>query len=146
MTVELDELDRRILHELHSDGRASMSAVAAATHISRANAYTRVNRLIDAKVIRGFGARIDPVLAGLHSSAYVTLTLHQESWQDTRARLSAIPEVSHIALVGGDFDCILLVRARDNSDLRRVVLEELQSIPGVRSTKTALIFEDFDTV
>ena len=146
MPIELDDLDRRILHELRKDGRASVSAIAALTHISRANAYSRVNRLIDSQVIRGFGARIDPVLAGLHSSAYVTLTLEQEVWQDTRARLTAIPEVQHIALVGGDFDAILLVRARDNGDLRRVVLEELQAIPGVRSTKTALIFEDFDTV
>lgn len=144
MTIELDELDRRIILELRKDGRASMSAVASAMHISRASAYARFNRLVESQVIRGFGARIDPVLAGLHSSAYVTLTLDQESWQQTRARLSQIPEVSHIALVGGDFDCILLVRARDNSDLRRVVLEELQAIPGVKSTKTALIFEDFE--
>ena len=50
----------------------------------------------------------------------------------------------HIALVGGEVDLLLLVRARDNHDLRRVVLEQLQSIPSVRSTKTWLIFEDFD--
>jgi DNA-binding Lrp family transcriptional regulator len=144
--MQLDDLDHSILRQLRKDGRASVSAVAAAIHISRANAYVRVNRLIDSKVITGFGARVDPVLAGQHSSAYVTLTLEQASWQETRARLAAIPEVVHIALVGGDFDCMLLVRARDNGDLRRVVLEELQAIPGVRSTKTALIFEDFETV
>ena len=39
---------------------------------------------------------------------------------------------------------LLLVRARDNSDLRRVVLEELQAIPAVTSTRTALVFEDFE--
>lgn len=144
--MELDELDRGILQELRRDGRQSVSAVAAALHISRANAYARINRLTESKVIQGFGVRVDPVLAGQHSSAYVTVTLEQSVWQDTRARLARIPEVRHIALVGGDYDCILLVRARDNSDLRRVVLEELQSIPGVRSTKTALIFEDFETV
>ena len=52
--------------------------------------------------------------------------------------------MEHIALVGGDVDLILLVRARDNHHLRRVVLEQLQAIPSVRSTKTWLIFEDFD--
>ena len=36
------------------------------------------------------------------------------------------------------------MRARDNHDLRRVVLEQLQAIPAVRSTRTWLIFEDFD--
>jgi DNA-binding Lrp family transcriptional regulator len=144
--VDLDETDRRILAELQRDGRTSMSALAQAVHISRANAYARVNRLIDAGVISGFGARVDPVKAGWHSSAYVTLSIEQSSWQLVRERLLEIPEVEHIALVGGDYDVILLVRAHDNSELRRVVLERLQAIPEVRTTKTALIFEDFDPV
>jgi DNA-binding Lrp family transcriptional regulator len=86
------------------------------------------------------------VKSGLHSSAYVTLSVEQGSWQELRARLIEIPEVEHIGLVGGDVDLILLVRARDNHHLRRVVLEQLQAIPAVRSTKTWLIFEDFDPV
>jgi DNA-binding Lrp family transcriptional regulator len=144
--VELDETDRRILAELQRDGRTSMSALAAAVHISRANAYGRVNRLVESGVISGFGARVDPVKAGWHSSAYVTLAIEQSSWQLVRDRLLEIPEVEHIALVGGDYDVILLVRAHDTSELRRVVLERLQAIPEVRTTKTALIFEDFDPV
>jgi DNA-binding Lrp family transcriptional regulator len=144
--MDLDETDRRILAELQRDGRTSMSALAETVHISRANAYARVNRLVDAGVISGFGARIDPVKAGWHSSAYVTLSIEQSSWQQVRDRLLEIPEVEHIALVGGDYDVILLVRAHDNSELRRVVLERLQAIPEVRTTKTALIFEDFDPV
>jgi DNA-binding Lrp family transcriptional regulator len=144
--MDLDETDQRMLAELQRDGRTSMSALAETVHISRANAYARVNRLVDAGVISGFGARIDPVKAGWHSSAYVTLSIEQSSWQQVRDRLLEIPEVEHIALVGGDYDVILLVRAHDNSELRRVVLERLQAIPEVRTTKTALIFEDFDPV
>lgn len=141
--MELDEVDERILELLRRDGRASMTAVADAVHISRANAYARVNRLVDTGVISGFSARIDPVKAGLHASAYVSLAVDQTSWQDVRERLAAIRGIEHIALVGGDTDVLLLVRARDNSDLRRVVLEELQAIPAVKSTRTALVFEDF---
>lgn len=142
--MELDDTDHRILAVLRRDGRASMTAVADAVHISRANAYARVNRLIADGVIAGFSARVDPVRSGLHSSAYVTLAVEQASWQSVRERLIAIPEVEHIALVGGESDVLLLVRARDTGDLRRVVLEELQAIPEVRSTRTSIIFEDFD--
>lgn len=141
----LDEVDRRILGELRRDGRASIPAVAQAAHVSRANAYNRLNRLLADGVITGFTAKIDPVKAGTASSAYVTMHVDQASWHELRDRLMAIPEVEHIALVGGDFDVLLLVRARDNEDLRRVVLEELQSIPSVRDTRTALVFEDHDT-
>lgn len=142
--MDLDEVDAAIVELLRRDGRATMPAVAEAVHISRANAYARVNRLVESGVIAGFSARIDPVKAGLHASAYVSLSVDQTSWQEVRERLAAIRGIEHIALIGGDTDVMLLVRARDNSDLRRVVLEELQAIPAVRSTRTSLIFEDFE--
>lgn len=141
--MELDDTDHRILEVLRKDARASMSEVARIAHVSRATAYARVNRLVEEGVITGFGAQIDPVKAGLHSSAYVTLSVDQAPWQELRDELKQIPEVEHIALVGGEVDVLLLVRARDNHDLRRVVLERLQAIPSIRSTKTWLIFEDF---
>jgi DNA-binding Lrp family transcriptional regulator len=142
--MDLDEVDERILDLLRRDGRASMSALAEAVHISRASAYTRVNRLVESGVISGFSARIDPVKAGQHASAYVSLSIDQTSWQEVRARLAVIRGIEHIALLGGDSDVLLLVRARDNGDLRRVVLEELQAIPAVKSTRTSLVFEDFE--
>ncbi|GEL20230.1 AsnC family transcriptional regulator [Pseudonocardia asaccharolytica DSM 44247 = NBRC 16224] len=142
MADELDTVDRRILAELQADGRLSMRALAERVRISRANAYARVERLTRNGVITGFRAVVDPVRTGLTTSAYVSLSVRQHSWRDLQARLRAIPEVRHMALVGGEFDVILLVRAADNAALRRVVLEQLQAIPGVLATRTFLIFED----
>jgi DNA-binding Lrp family transcriptional regulator len=62
-----------------------------------------------------------------------------------REQLRAIPEVHHIALVGGDFDVILLVRAVDNVHLRRVILTSCSRCTGVLDTQTFLVFEDVDT-
>lgn len=123
-----------------------MTTLGEEVHISRAGAHARVKRLREAGVITGFTVRTDPVLSGMHASAYVTLSVEQEAWQEVRERLQEIPEIEHIALVGGEFDVLLLVRARDNRDLRRVVLEEVQSIPSVRTSRTLLIFEDFPNI
>ena len=138
----LDDTDRAILAELRRDARASLTAIADAVHISRAGAHARIKRLTDAGIITGYTVRTDPVLLGHHASAYVTLAIEQATWQDVRERLRAIPEIEHIALVGGDFDVLLLVRANDARDLRRIVLEDIQAIPSIRSTRTILIFED----
>lgn len=140
--MKIDEVDRAILRVLRRDSRISMTALANEVHISRAGAHTRVRRLLDSGVITGFTVHTDPVLTGEHASAYVTLSIEQENWQETRAKLNEIPEIEHIALVGGEFDVLLLVRARDNRHLRRVVLENIQSVPAVKSTRTLLIFED----
>ncbi|GAB3246902.1 Lrp/AsnC family transcriptional regulator [Arthrobacter pigmenti] len=141
----LDEVDRRILSELAADGRMSVTAVAEKVHISRAHAYSRISRLTSDGVLTKFTALIDPAKAGLKSSAYVTLKVRQHSWRELKETLQAIPEVHHIALVGGDFDVILLVRAKDNLDLRRVIFDKLQSMNGVLDTQTFLVFEDIDT-
>lgn len=141
--MELDDTDHAIVRELRRDARVSMTTLAAAAHISRAGAHARVKRLQAAGVITGFTVRTDPVLLGQHTSAYVTLSVEQQAWQEVRSRLQDIPEVEHIALVGGEFDVMLLVRARDTRDLRRVVLEEVQAIPFVSTSRTLLIFEDF---
>lgn len=144
--VSLDDVDRTILEELRKDARSSMTAIAEAVHISRAGAHARIKRMTEAGVITGYTVRTDPVLLGHHASAYVTLAIEQATWQDVSARLRAIPEIEHMALVGGDFDVILLVRASDARDLRRIVLEDIQAIPSIRSTRTTLIFEDLTLV
>ncbi|MBG6183903.1 DNA-binding Lrp family transcriptional regulator [Arthrobacter sp. CAN_A214] len=141
----LDEVDRKILTELTRDARQSVTAVADNVHISRAHAYSRIARLTDDGVITRFTAIIDPAKAGLKSSAYVTLKVRQHAWRELREKLREVPEIHHIALVGGDFDVLLLVRAEDNVGLRRVIFDQLQSMPGVLDTQTFLVFEDLDT-
>ncbi|GAA4655392.1 Lrp/AsnC family transcriptional regulator [Arthrobacter cryoconiti] len=142
--LPLDDVDRRIITELTRDGRLSVSAVAQNVHISRAHAYARISRLTSSGVLTKFTALVDPVKAGLKSSAYVTLKVSQHAWRELKEELRAIPEVQHIALVGGDFDVMLLVRAEDNTGLRRVIFDQLQSMTGVQDTQTFLIFEDLD--
>jgi len=142
VAAPLDDIDRSILAELGRDGRMSMRTLAERLHISRANAYTRVQRLRETNVIRGFRADVDHVAAGLGTSAYVTVNLRQAEWRVVGEQLRALPGVVHIALVGGEFDVILLVRAKDNADLRRLVLDVIQGMPGVVNTRTLLVFEE----
>ncbi|MET9498257.1 Lrp/AsnC family transcriptional regulator [Streptomyces sp. NPDC006552] len=140
----LDAIDRDILQMLRKDGRASIRSVAERVHVSRANAYARINRLIEDGVIRGFGARVDHERAGQGASAYITLKIVQNSWRTVRDQLRRMPEASHIALVSGAFDVLLLVHTRDNRTLRELVLTKLQAIPEVLATRTLLVFEEED--
>ncbi|MGW0930443.1 Lrp/AsnC family transcriptional regulator [Streptomyces sp. NPDC002644] len=137
----LDAIDQDILRMLQKDGRASIRSVAERVHVSRANAYARINRLMEDGVIRGFGARIDHERAGQGTSAYITLKIVQNSWRTVRERLRSLPGASHLALVGGDFDVLMLVHAPDNRTLRELVLTRLHSMPEVLSTRTLLVFE-----
>jgi DNA-binding Lrp family transcriptional regulator len=140
----LDPVDRNILRLLRADGRMSVRALADQVHVSRANAYARINRLVDDGVIRGFSARIDEERAGQGASAYITLKIVQDSWRSVREQLLRLPGAAHMALVSGDFDVLLLVHTADNRSLRDLVLTRIQSIPEVISTRTLLVFEETD--
>ncbi|MEC3995705.1 Lrp/AsnC family transcriptional regulator [Actinacidiphila sp. DG2A-62] len=142
----LDPIDRTILRLLQEDGRASIRSVAERVHVSRANAYARINRLIDDGIIRGFTARVDHERAGHGASAYITLKIVQNSWRTVREKLVTLPGVVHIALVSGDFDVLLLVHTVDNRSLRELVLTRLQAIEEVLSSRTLLVFEETDLV
>jgi Lrp/AsnC ligand binding domain len=79
---------------------------------------------------------------GYALSAYVYLDIAQRSWKSVRGQLLSMSEVDHVALVSGEHDILLRVRARDAVSLRDVVLTRLQDIPEVRSTQTVLTFEE----
>lgn len=142
MAVALDAVDRRIIELLCADGRMSIRALADKVHVSRANAYARLNRLRDEGVIKGFTAVIDPERFGLGLAAYVSVKIEQHSWELFRGYLRDIPEVDHAALVSGDVDLLLRVRVADAGALRTFVLERLQRIPEVKSTQTMFILDE----
>jgi DNA-binding Lrp family transcriptional regulator len=131
-----------MLAALIQDGRISMRALAARLHLSRANVYARLERLLADGVIEGFTTRIRPERAGLGTSAYVSLSIEQDAWREVRRALTATPYVDHVALVGAEFDVLVLVRTPDNATLREVVLGNLQGVAGVKATRTWLVFAE----
>ena len=140
--VQLDDTDRAIVAELREDGRLSMRALAEKLHISRASAYTRVERLVTEGVITGYTAAIDPERYGFGISAYVYLKISQHSWKAVRRQVLQIPEVWHGALVSGENDLVLLVRTQDAASMRELVLNTFQTMPDVLATQTVLILDE----
>ncbi|HEX2822895.1 MAG TPA: Lrp/AsnC family transcriptional regulator [Streptosporangiaceae bacterium] len=140
--VPLDQIDYRLLEELRRDGRLSMRTLAERVHISRAGCYARVERLRREKVITGFAAVIDPRLLGPSLSAHIYLRIRQHSWKDVRQELARIAEIEHGQLVTGENDIVLFVRTHDAESLRALVLDRLQTMDGVLSTHTVLVFDE----
>ncbi|RNI20635.1 Lrp/AsnC family transcriptional regulator [Flexivirga caeni] len=138
----LDEVDRRIVGALERDARLSVRSLAEQLHLSRAATYARLQRLLDDGVIAGFGARIVPHLAGLHTTAYIALQIEQNTWRSVSAALAELDYIDSISLLASEFDVLALAHAPDNQALRTLVLERIQAIPGVLGTRTWLAFEE----
>jgi Lrp/AsnC family transcriptional regulator, leucine-responsive regulatory protein len=140
--VSLDRIDRSILELLRDDGRLPVAALAERAGISRANAYTRLERLRGEGVIRGFAAAVDSRRLGLGIAALILIAGRQPSWRSLREQLLHMPEIEYCAFTTGEYDALILVRVPDVETLRDVILERLQSMPAVRATQTVFVLDE----
>ncbi|MDU8927243.1 Lrp/AsnC ligand binding domain-containing protein [Alisedimentitalea sp. MJ-SS2] len=135
----LDRFDRKILSVLASDGRISVTDLARRIGLSKSPTQARVKRLEDNGVILGYRALFDPIAMGLDHVAFVEVRLN-----DTReaalaafnAAVAKIPQIEQAHMMAAGFDYLLKVRTRDMHDYRRVLGEEISSLPHVAGTST----------
>lgn len=141
----LDSVDRKILNVLRDEGRIPVSNLASEVNVSRAAAYMRMNRLIDDGVIEQFNASINSSKAGLPIAALVLVTANhqgQRRWVKWREELLQIPAIEFAFMVAGEIDVVLLVRARSHEEFQTVLLEQIQALDHVGSTRTLLVLNE----
>lgn len=142
--VELDRLDRAILTELARDGRMSVTDLAARVGLSKTPVQARMRRLEKLGVIAGYRAILSPVQMNLAHVAFVQLRLgdtREAALQAFNRAVHAIPEVEECHMIAGGFDYLLKVRTTDISDYRRVLAEQISSLPHVASSSTFVAME-----
>jgi len=74
-TTQLDQIDRKIIHELERDGRMSFSELARRVGLSKTPCQVRLRRLREAGYILGFKAIADPAKLGLDHIAFLEVRL-----------------------------------------------------------------------
>jgi DNA-binding Lrp family transcriptional regulator len=141
-SAPIDDVDQMIVQQLLADGRQSIPQLAEQVGIGRATAYARFDRLVDDGVITGFSARVAPDAVGLGVAAVILVTSDQGDWPDLQDRILAANGVQWLGLGAGAADFIVLVRAADLAELRDVVLRQLLSLPGIRSTQTTVLLDE----
>ena len=139
-----DRIDRAILRELARDGRLPVAELARRVGLSKTPTQARMKRLEAGGAIQGYRAVLSPIRMGLAHVAFVEVRL-----TDTReAALAAfnraaraLPEVEECHMIAGGFDYLLKVRTADIADYRRVMGENISSLPHVASTSTYVAME-----
>lgn len=140
----IDKIDYRILRELQADGRLSWVELAARVNLSATACQRRVQALIDAGVISGFSARIDPTALGLEVEAYVAVSVERqdlESAQRFREAIRRWPEVQTCHMMSGEVDYLLRVVAPDLRSFGRFIEEKILSVPGVKDASSSIVLD-----
>jgi DNA-binding Lrp family transcriptional regulator len=135
----IDAIDRSILKKLQENGRLSNVQLAAEVGLSESACLRRVKLLEDSGVIDRYVMLINPSTLGKPDTVFVRVTLdgqQREKLSAFESEISRVAEVMECYLMAGDFDYLLRVITRDNTDYVRVH-NKLTSLPGVMRVQSS---------
>jgi Lrp/AsnC family transcriptional regulator for asnA, asnC and gidA len=130
----LDEVSKRITHQLQEDGRRPYAAIGKAVGLSEAAVRQRVQRLLESGVVQ-IVAVTDPLQVGFSRQAMIGLRTSGDL-TEVADRLAAMNEVDYVVVTAGSFDILVEVVCEDDDDLLNLISTRIRTIPGVVSTET----------
>lgn len=134
----MEETDAEIVRLLARDGRTSYTDLAKATGLSVSAVHSRVRRLEQRGVIRGYHANLDPEALDLALTAFVSVKpIDPAAPDDAPERLAGIAAIEACHSVAGDESYILKVRVASPAALE-AVLQDIRAAANV-STRTTVV-------
>ncbi|SDE48606.1 Lrp/AsnC family transcriptional regulator, regulator of ectoine-degradation genes [Paracoccus isoporae] len=134
-TPRLDDRDIAILATLSREGRIAKTDLAARVNLSPTPCWERMKKLEKAGYIKGYRAEIDLVSLGPHVQVFVTVELDShraESFQIFERIIGGMEEITSCWAIGGGYDYLLLVVARDVASFQELMDGLLESRAGMR--------------
>lgn len=133
--VELDELDRGVVHALQIHPRAPWTLVGEVLGVNPVTAARRWQRLEEAGLawVTAYPRLSDPriVVTGI-----VEVDTEPGAAEDVARAFAKDPSVPNIKLTAGGRDLVAAVQARSLDELARLTTSLFRGTPGVRVTRT----------
>ena len=146
--MELDSVDRAILHTIGDNGRITNSELASKVSLSPSACLRRVRALEQSGVILGYKAKLNHAKLGRGTTVFVQISLssQQESYLDQfESAIAKCPEVVECHLMAGESDYLVQLRCGEVSDYERIHRTYLALLPGVARLRTSFALRRVDT-
>ncbi len=138
----LDEIDRKILSELQTDGRMTNVELASRVGISAPPCLRRVRSLEEQGYITGYHAVVDPRMLNFDVEVFAMVGLVSQAEADLsafEALCGGWSLVRECHMLNGEVDFILKCVAPDLRSFQSFLTEHLTAAPNVASVKTSLV-------
>ena len=136
---DIDELDRKIIHELQGDARAPFKDIAKRLRISEGTARNRVIKLIDRGVLK-LEARVDPFALPHKIPALVGVSLKERDPEQKMREIERIPGVTSVWNTTGPYDLFFEVMVDSLEELNKMLFGiDRNYVKGVSRTETFVI-------
>ncbi|WP_026376135.1 Lrp/AsnC family transcriptional regulator [Aestuariibacter salexigens] len=136
----LSEKDWSLISILRSNARASISDMARALGVSRATVQSRMQRLEQQNVIKGYVLALSDEFKDAQVGAHVSIKVRQKLTQKTNVALRNNSHVSALYSISGEYDLIAVVHAGNLQQLSQI-LDDIGNLDGVERTNSSVILE-----
>jgi len=127
-----DEIDRAIIGQLRSNGRATNQQIAENLGLTATTVSSRIKRLEDADQLRVIAVS-DFLAHGYNVIMELAIEVDGRRASDVAEELAQFPEVFAAHLVTGRYDIDLLVVLHDFDELSGLLLDKFSRVRGIRS-------------
>lgn len=135
--LSIDRLDGELIALLEQDARQTIGELAEKLGVSRNTVQSRLRRISDTGMLRGFSPRLDLVEVGINVEAFAALALDQGKLDDVIDLLAEIPEVIEVHATSGREDLLVRIGAVSHADLQELI-QHIVALPGVGHSNTTL--------
>lgn len=143
--MSLDKTDEKILKNLMKNARLSARQLALKLGISTVTAISRVKKLENEKIIKGYSAVIDHEKIGYDITAIIEI-IAKKNVLEIENKLSKIDNVCCVYDITGNTDTIIVAKFKEREELSDFV-KSLSSMANVENTITHVVLntakEDF---
>lgn len=141
----MDETDKHLL-ELSEQGYTRYSTLAKKLDMPLSTIHSRMKKLEQEGVIRGYRADVDWNKAGLKLSAFVLVKADVKLLRDTGKTqddlLNELLETDYVDegfVVTGEADLMVRITAVDSAHLKEILLRDIDSMEGITGTRTIIV-------
>lgn len=140
-----DSLDKRILSILLKDARTPYQEIARIIGVTGSAIHQRVQKLNENGIIINSQINIDYKKLGYITCAFIGIQVNlisKNSHNDVYNKIKQIPEITECHHITGKHSLFVKIQTQSNELLKKIIVEEIQSIPEVIYTETFLSLEE----
>jgi len=135
----LDDLDIKMLNMLQKNGRTKRNVIAESVGLSIPSVSERLHKLEEKGIIEGYFAKVNRKSFGYDIMAYITVTMESSKYYKTFiTKIEKATQIIECHAVLGEGSHLLKAIVKKTESLEKL-LSEIQSWPGVVSTKTTFV-------
>ena len=134
----MDEKDREILKLLLSDSRQSARQLSLRMGLSTVTMISRMKKLQDNKIIKGYSVRLDDEQLGYELTAIIEVTTNKGKMLEIENLIAKHENVIAVYDITGKADTLVIAKFKNRKSLSDFV-KKISAIPNIENTVTHIV-------